>query len=210
MMAQRKMRFWNWIVHDIAKITEGTVLPGWATLLYAMLFPWERLKWKIKVSCGYQPQTDTWLIHGREYSSNFFLGIHPGKSFTVTKSQNGLMQIAEINLTTPEVKLHANWCPDRCPVTMRPFFMWIEHPDLGMVPTYGGPFDSFTIPTPDNFPERGAKVEWFDLEFSCARYDHDLGGWVGYEDPGIRVITEQKLIELNAWPEDEQPPTEEQ
>lgn len=97
----------------------------------------------------------------------------------------------------------APWCPDRCPITMRPFFMWIEHPDMGMVPTYGGPFDSYTIPTPDNL--EGTKepggMEFYDIEFTCARYDHDEGCWREYEDPCMRVITEQKLMDLNVWPD---------
>ncbi|WP_261986136.1 hypothetical protein [Escherichia fergusonii] len=36
------------------------------------------------------------------------------------------------------------WRPDICPITGRVFFMWIEHPTLGNVPTYGGPLDSYT------------------------------------------------------------------
>lgn len=64
--------------------------------------------------------------------------------------------------------VNSQWKPDVCPVTGRKFFMWIEHETLGYVPTYGGPFDSYTIPTRDS-----------SGEFSCERYDHDLGGWVG-------------------------------
>lgn len=94
------------------------------------------------------------------------------------------------------------WCPDRCPITMRPFFMWIEHPTLGYVPTYGGPYDSYTIPTPDNLPEDNGKLEWFDIEFTCYRYDHDEGYWLECgEDPSMRIVTEEKLIELGAWPD---------
>ncbi|MEE1886376.1 hypothetical protein [Pseudomonas carassii] len=48
----------------------------------------------------------------------------------------------------PEGNQAARWYPDECPITGRQFFMWIEHPDDGMVPTYGGPFDSYTIPVP--------------------------------------------------------------
>jgi hypothetical protein len=60
------------------------------------------------------------------------------------------------------------WCPDRCPITGLKFFMWIEGqytPDE--VPTYGGPYDSYTIPERD---EHG--------EFTRERFDHDEGGWV--------------------------------
>lgn len=68
------------------------------------------------------------------------------------------------------------WKPERCPVTNRPFFLWIEHPSDGMVPTYGGPFDSYTIPTVDS-----------DGEFCCERYDHDVGAWVDSECLSVRL-----------------------
>lgn len=59
--------------------------------------------------------------------------------------------------------------PERCPVTGMPYFMDLEK-DGEMVPTYGGPFDSYTIPQKD---ENG-NWEW-------ERYDHDEGAWVGWE-----------------------------
>ena len=86
------------------------------------------------------------------------------------------------------------WCPDVCPITMRPFFMWIEHPDLGYVPTYGGPFDSYTIPEPQ-LPD--GIVEFHNIEFVCHHYDHDCGDWVEDEDPSMRIISEQRLFDFN-------------
>ncbi|HAZ3572653.1 TPA: hypothetical protein J1045_004803 [Escherichia coli] len=73
------------------------------------------------------------------------------------------------------------WRPDICPITGRAFFMWIEHPALGNVPTYGGPLDSYTIPTKDS-----------DGEFSCERYDHDFGGWVESECLGLYLIDDKE------------------
>jgi len=52
--------------------------------------------------------------------------------------------------------------PDRCPITGRPFFMAID----GLA-TYGGPYDSYTIPVRDD-----------DGSYVWRRYDHDEGGWV--------------------------------
>ncbi|MCV8987566.1 hypothetical protein ODZ05_24465 [Escherichia coli] len=66
-------------------------------------------------------------------------------------------------------------------ITGRAFFMWIEHPTLGNVPTYGGPLDSYTIPTKDG-----------DGEFSCERYDHDFGGWVESECLGLYLIDDRE------------------
>lgn len=84
------------------------------------------------------------------------------------------------------------WCPSVCPITHRPFFMWIEHPSEGIVPTYGGPFDSYTIPEPEI---EGDFDDFHKIEYLCYRYDHDAGYWVdGCENPGIRVIDDQVLF----------------
>lgn len=56
--------------------------------------------------------------------------------------------------------------PEKCPITGLPFFMMVEHPILGLVPTYGGPFDSYTIPQID---EGG--------EYYRERFDQDEGIW---------------------------------
>lgn len=57
--------------------------------------------------------------------------------------------------------------PEVCPITGRPFFRWISHPVKNRyVPTYGGPYDSYTIP-----------VKQPDGSFECERYDEDEGRW---------------------------------
>ncbi|NNQ96646.1 hypothetical protein GBT11_25205 [Escherichia coli] len=74
------------------------------------------------------------------------------------------LTVGKLRVELEEVKQHAEelsetkavrnqWRPDICPITGRAFFMWIEHPTLGNVPTYGGPLDSYTIPTKDGEPE---------------------------------------------------------
>lgn len=103
-------------------------------------------------------------------------------------------QIVELSRVA---NVNNQWKPEVCPVTGRQFFMWIEHPDLGYVPTYGGPFDSYTIPT------RGS-----DGEFSRERYDHDFGGWREGECTGLYLTDgdeqcrvhelEQHIAELEA------------
>lgn len=80
----------------------------------------------------------------------------------------------------------APWCPDVCPITGRPFFMWIEHHKTGQyVPTYGGPHDSYTLP-----------VKGSDGSFECERYDHDRGGWLTDEiqDLGLMIVDDQSFI----------------
>lgn len=74
-----------------------------------------------------------------------------------------------------------HWKPDVCPITGRMFFMWIEHETLGYVPTYGGPFDSYTIPTRDS-----------SGEYSCERYDHDFGGWREGECIGVYLTDDDE------------------
>lgn len=82
--------------------------------------------------------------------------------------------------------------PDSCPFTGQPFFMVIEHPSLGWVPTYGGPFDSYTIPQSDT----AAPCSHDDREFYRHRYDHDRGGWVDDESISLRIIEEGDLYLL--------------
>ncbi|WP_323950113.1 hypothetical protein [Aeromonas caviae] len=79
-----------------------------------------------------------------------------------------------------------NW-PDKCPITRRDFFMEIDG-----VPTYGGPYDSYTIPEMLGTPEQ----PWHERELFVRRFDHDEGRWV---DDGVisqRVIHDGVLDEL--------------
>lgn len=111
----------------------------------------------------------------------------------------GIIDAAEKRIAeqSKAASVDSQWKPDVCPITGRRFFMWIEHPSLGYVPTYGGPFDSYTIPTRDS-----------SGEFSRERYDHDLGGWREGECVGLYLIDddercrvyelEQRIAELEA------------
>lgn len=81
-----------------------------------------------------------------------------------------------------------------CPITHRPYFMHIEHPDLGDVPTYGGPLDSYTVPEPDE-----------DGHFHSEHYCHDRGDWIEGGNPeGLMLVTEREYNELVAALELEQ------
>lgn len=89
-------------------------------------------------------------------------------------------------LEAPAAPEATPWCPDACPFTGRPFFMWITHHETGVkVPTYGGPFDSYTLP-----------VKGSDGSFECERYDHDRGGWLTDEiqDVGLTLVDDQSFI----------------
>lgn len=95
---------------------------------------------------------------------------------------------------TAGIEVEKQWCPDHCPVTFRPFFMWIEHPELGHVPIYGGPFDSYTIPYPE-IPDV-KQDPYHTIELTTHRYDHDLGGWREAENTSLRVVSEDHLNDL--------------
>ncbi len=79
--------------------------------------------------------------------------------------------------------------PEFCPVTGRSFFMTIEGEDGKMVATYGGPFDSYTIPEWDHE----------EKEFRSERYDHDAGHWVeGGEPYDFIIVDEQEYFDLQS------------
>lgn len=84
--------------------------------------------------------------------------------------------------------------PEKCPITRRPFFMVISHPELGWVPTYGGPYDSYTIPHMEGKPNE----PYHERELTCHHYDHDYGGWVDDESIPMRVINEGVLNALQS------------
>lgn len=104
-------------------------------------------------------------------------------------NNKGVNALAEQSAAEPVA-----WCPDVCPITGRPFFMWIEHHKTGqMVPTYGGPYDSYTLPVRDK-----------DGSYCRERYDHDNGWWVTDEidDVGIQIVSDQ------AYVSEQHPPTQ--
>jgi hypothetical protein len=101
-----------------------------------------------------------------------------------TMTTTGDTAETETAATMPAPEAREPWCPDVCPITGRPFFMWIEHHATGrQVPTYGGPFDSYTVPVRDA-----------DGDFVCERYDHDRGGWLvdEVENVGLRLVDDQR------------------
>lgn len=72
--------------------------------------------------------------------------------------------------SAPVITDSERWYPQTDPITGAEFFLWLNHPTLGYVPTYGGPLDSYTLTERD---ENG--------EFFRHRYDHDVGAWVDDE-----------------------------
>lgn len=105
------------------------------------------------------------------------------KAREVTNCPDGVDLQEHLKQLASSASLSKQWRPEICPITGRRFFMWIEHPELGNVPTYGGPFDSYTIPTKDS-----------NGEFYCERYDHDVGDWVDGEYVGVLIVSDEEEI----------------
>uniref|UniRef100_A8GLN7 Uncharacterized protein n=1 Tax=Serratia proteamaculans (strain 568) TaxID=399741 RepID=A8GLN7_SERP5 len=101
---------------------------------------------------------------------------------------SALTNVAQLNLERVAELEHEKgnrgegWRPDIDPITGRAFFMWIAHPTKGMVPTYGGPYDSYTLAERDT-----------DSGYFVERYDHDDGRWRTdcVEDCGVQVVDDQ-------------------
>lgn len=71
--------------------------------------------------------------------------------------------------------------PSRCPVTGEPFFMMIKDDETETeLPTYGGPYNSYTLP------------EWDcdDQAWYRRNYDHDDGAW----KDGVEFVDAPPLI----------------
>lgn len=99
-------------------------------------------------------------------------GMADANAHLIATAVNAFVPMAE-RIAELERKLAEQVPPARhCPFTGREFFMVLEHPERGPVPTYGGPFDSYTVPEPDE-----------DGSLRCERYDHDAGGWADGGEP---------------------------
>ncbi len=92
----------------------------------------------------------------------------------------------------PVEGIHSNPYPAKCPVTGLPYFMHLEHPELGVIPTFGGPFDSYSIPYPEGSPDD----PWHQRQLVSHRYCHDKGYWVDDEFIPLRIIHEDVLSDL--------------
>lgn len=106
-------------------------------------------------------------------------------TMTTCSRCKGHGMIGGVTGQTPE-QHKTNW-PDKCPITRRNFFMEIDG-----VPTYGGPYDSYTIPEMLGTPEQ----PWHDRELFVRRFDHDRGCWVDDEIISQRVIHDGVLDDL--------------
>ncbi|MGD9939122.1 MAG: hypothetical protein AB7T74_04900, partial [Clostridia bacterium] len=82
--------------------------------------------------------------------------------------------------------------PEYDPITGAPAFMEIDHPKRGLVMTYGGPFDSYTLSERDEDESTADEIH-----FIRERFDHDEGCWVdSLEMLSVVLVSEDHLIQI--------------
>ncbi|MGL4756183.1 MAG: hypothetical protein ACRCXB_27850 [Aeromonadaceae bacterium] len=122
------------------------------------------------------------------------MGGHPAEQPTFLQKRVEQLE-AEVKALESRLKAVKQGWPDKCPITRRDFFMEIDG-----VPTYGGPYDSYTIPEMLGAPDQ----PWHDRELFVRRFDHDMGRWVDDEIISQRVIHDSVLdCMLDAKPSSE-------
>lgn len=127
---------------------------------------------------------EVWNLHSHRWAA------YSDDVMSLEEADSLLRQITiptvRASLPAPQQATPEPWRPDVCPFTGLAFFMWIEHHKTGqMVPTYGGPYDSYTIPVRDT-----------DGSYCRERYDHERGGWLlgEVEDVGVQIVSDQAYV----------------
>ena len=132
------------------------------------------------------------LVCGKTLVAKFVDGVECEYSVHAINSHDELVQMNQelldqvMDLESRLLAAKRSW-PDKCPITRRDFFMEIDG-----VPTYGGPYDSYTIPEMLGTPDQ----PWHDRELFVRRFDHDRGHWVDDEVIDLRVIHDGVLDDL--------------
>lgn len=65
------------------------MLPWWALLIRAALYPLDFLFWRMSLNRGYQWQTDTWKIGGVVYSADALQKLADAQGETYRVTRNG-------------------------------------------------------------------------------------------------------------------------
>jgi hypothetical protein len=89
-----RRQFMAWLVHDVARVAEGCMMPKWCYAIRCLLFP---MQWS--ESRFYDAQTDTYTIQGVRYTgalfSYFAQSKVPGKWVRVTRRDGGVVTLEE-------------------------------------------------------------------------------------------------------------------
>lgn len=73
----------------VNKVPEGEILPWWALIIRAALYPLDFFYWQMSKSRGYQPYRDTWIIHGVKFSGRALLSLADAQGATYRISRSG-------------------------------------------------------------------------------------------------------------------------
>lgn len=76
---------WRWL---LAGLPEGALLPRWALVARAVLFPLDTFYWHMHRSRGYRLENDTWVIRGVTFSglALYWLAQAQGETYRVTRT----------------------------------------------------------------------------------------------------------------------------
>lgn len=79
-----RAKIWDWVTKGLP---EEMMLPRWAIVARAMLFPLDFFYWRMSRGRGYQAMSDTWIIEGVRYHHRSFryLSKADGWVFRITR-----------------------------------------------------------------------------------------------------------------------------
>lgn len=92
-----RLRFHRWLL-KVSGVPENEKLPRWLIFCFALLFPIQYLVIKAGKNHGFQAETDTWKVFGKEFTSEFFLHMAFGSDevFRIVSRENGLITIEKL------------------------------------------------------------------------------------------------------------------
>lgn len=94
-----KLKFWWWFLKNIAKHPPEMIFPNWIRCIQFLLFPIKTLVYMQSKGDGYQWESNTWKIHGVEFSDDFFIhfAISENEMFKYIRRENGCITIETIH-----------------------------------------------------------------------------------------------------------------
>ena len=84
------------IIRRLLKTEEGMKLTRMGRVIWRCLFPLKALYYKVADKEGYQPISNTWIIHGMRFSDDAFIFMKESGAFKVTQ-RNGVITLIKIH-----------------------------------------------------------------------------------------------------------------
>jgi len=94
----RERLFW-WIMDSTNSYHPGDIIPSWLKIIRRVLWPIKEMYYSIQDKEGFQPLSNTWLIHGMCYSDAIFRHLAYGDNswYRVVDRKDGLAIIEKRN-----------------------------------------------------------------------------------------------------------------